>query len=175
MASPAKRTEVREKLRAVGKWEAFSDACRRHRAGGLNFDQAWAESEKEFAADLPADKPPPVVEVAAASVERKELNERDAIRWVFENLAGYELGTVTVNDAPSGGAWGLLVWVKANKANESDFYRNIWPKTVPARSKLDDESASYGDDGREQLKILERLLGAAKDDVVSRHGPQGPA
>lgn len=83
------------------------------------------------------------------------------IKWVFHALGAKGLKP---EDAPSPGAWNLLVSLLDDEIAQRSFYANTLAKILPNRSQLD-KDGEHADDGREHFQLIERLL----------REPDGPA
>jgi len=90
-----------------------------------------------------------------------DANFRDVVQWVFDHVA-FDIDELkqqgVLDQAPSSGAVGLLQWAQKSGTTQTEFYRTIWAKLIPARSKLD-EQEGLRDDGRNVLHIIHQLLG----------------
>jgi hypothetical protein len=113
----------------------------RNRKNGVVFDPDRAPDKRECAAKLRA-------------------TTLDDIRWVASVLP---IKGVTIDDAPSTSAYGLLLWARASAQNEGEFYKTVLLKTVPTRSQLD-RMEQYQDDGRDLesklLRFRSELIGS---------------
>lgn len=96
-----------------------------------------------------------------ASVDLDLFDPVADIKWVFHALGAEGLKP---EDAPSPGAWNLLVSLQDDEIAQRSFYSNTLAKILPNRSQLD-KDGERADDGREHFQLIERLL----------HEPDGPA
>lgn len=81
-----------------------------------------------------------------------DLDLRADVMWVYEALGGTPKGK-----PPSLGAKGLYEWVLASPANQSEFYRNIWPKFAPSQDYFE-AMERFRDDGRKAIAICDEFL-----------------
>ena len=105
--------------------------------------------------DVSADSVVCTVRNAAGASPRK------VVEWVFDNLL---VDSLKPDDAPSPGAWALLQDLKQYPDLRKEFYRSIWSKLLPTKTELD-AAEKFSDDGREQIKLIERVRQASKDTV----------
>lgn len=73
-------------------------------------------------------------------------------------------------DAPTPGCWGLRQWARESATNRSSFINVLWKMTIPSRSQVEME-ASFSDDGKAQLALIDKLLPAVS--AVARGLPGG--
>lgn len=66
-------------------------------------------------------------------------SEADIIRWVFDNLKN---NTITEEEAPSSGAWGLQQACKSDITTRRFFYTQIWSKLLTGKNLDDNGSAA---------------------------------
>ena len=73
------------------------------------------------------------------------------IMWVNKVL-GLDPTQVTVEMAPSLGAWGIYQWARSSKMNRKDFYAQLYRPCLPTRRELDQQSnATDGVDEIEEM------------------------
>ncbi len=84
----------------------------------------------------------------------KNADPVSVVRWVASNLA---VSDVRPCDAISSEAWRMREWVLSSRANEGEFWRQIYSKIMPSRSEIDDSAARH-DDGGDLLELHDRLL-----------------
>jgi hypothetical protein len=97
---------------------------------------------------------------ASVFINKAKANIRRDILWVYENL---HLTGVRAKNAPSGGAWGLLVWARKTSANEASFITQILSKVI---SKDDDEKDSrMEDDDRTAADLISQIRRIGPDSV----------
>lgn len=83
----------------------------------------------------------------------KEASRPENIKWV----ANHYMLKVTAKKAPSGIAWGYLVWARRNP----DKFWELYTKT-----KDEDEALRRMDDGREVLQTISQMEHAVKEQEV---------
>ena len=69
---------------------------------------------------------------------------------------------VKPSDAPCPAAYSLLMWVKEDSGNLKDFWTSMFPRTLPAKSQIENQS-KFNDDNRTTFDLLSRLQGEGKD------------
>jgi hypothetical protein len=84
-----------------------------------------------------------------AEWDGRKTNEDSSIRWAFENLMVMD---VSPADAPSAGAWGLLLWARSNP---DDFYR-LWTRILPNKAQIEQRSR-FNATGSTDLELVERF------------------
>ncbi len=122
------KSELTDRLRREGRWEAFTKRRDEIKASGTPAKQAWFEAATEFpapAAQATAEKAPkadlrmlqgkPALPIAVAAV------------WVAEHL---DADWITPPDAPSLGAWSIREWARSSPAARTEFYRTFIAKIV---------------------------------------------
>lgn len=96
---------------------------------------------------------------AADFGKMKAVSANVEIRWIFNNM---KMAGVDKKTAPSPGAYTLLMELQNNAEQRRDFYKTMWPKLV---TKEDAEAGGkLHDDGKETVKLIERLLEAAESE-----------
>lgn len=95
----------------------------------------------------------PMVAEEKVGVGRKFRRGEDDISWIYRSLSD---SGVMESDAPSMGAWGWLEAIREDKGLKSDFYKTIWTARVREEQ---DARKKYGDDGKDILNRVEKLLG----------------
>lgn len=96
----------------------------------------------------------------------KVCDHRTAIQWVFDNM---DITDITYLDAPSSGAWSMLMQCRKSGQFKGNFYNNIYPKTMPTKSDFERQD-QFTDDGRDAFEMIERIRAESKpvedqDDV----------
>ncbi len=76
------------------------------------------------------------------------------IQWVFDNMMNKD---VKMQDAPNAGAWGYLNACRNDETVRSDFYKVVWPKTMPDKKDLA-YANRFEDDGRHIQDIINRMF-----------------
>lgn len=84
------------------------------------------------------------------------LDNLTVIDYVFNNL-GFK--DCKPEDAPCPGAYWYLMRLQDNKDASDDFYKQVWTKTIPSKSVIED-ARNRNDDGRDTFRILDRLSAA---------------
>lgn len=100
----------------------------------------------------PAPKPPRVLIDLAIFEGKPKISRVAEIEWVYNCLDAQ----VSIEDAPSAGAWTLLQHVRSGPFERQKFYDQFATKLIPPKNKLD-QDGRHEDDGREQLKILDAV------------------
>ncbi len=77
------------------------------------------------------------------------------INWIYNHLM---VSDVTVEDAPSPGAWAHLQYHRSNEAAMADFFTKVYPRLIPAKGTIQKMQDLFHDDGRTTFDLLERLL-----------------
>jgi len=83
---------------------------------------------------------------------KPKASERVIVQFVFDHMDV----DVKPEDAPSAGAWGLLMAVRNDPTLKMDFYKTIWPRLLPSRSQIE-TGDKFTDDGRETLEIIGKV------------------
>lgn len=165
--------KIREHLEKIGKYGQFRARVLIHRRSGATEEDARAKALEELGVDKekprlerkPKSEAPRLtdndekyMEKLAQQAQGKECRERDAVRWVFENIA---VPCKRLQDPPSAGAVGLLRWVKSDRQNEAEFYKVIWPKVIPTRQALEEADKVKGDDS-DLDEVIQKVMEAAQ-------------
>lgn len=158
------RGQMEARLRREGRWDAFRARRKELKAGGMTGSEADAQAIEEFSQPLPrtdgdADRVP------AEVFQGKSMPTQEIIGWVVDNIA---ISNVKPEDAPSPGAWAMLRWVQRTEANESVFWRLIFPK-LSGPSKTDERDGSSGakeivDNTAELDALIGECLGENDED-----------
>ena len=77
------------------------------------------------------------------------------INWIYNHLM---VADVTVEDAPSPGAWAHLQYHRSNTAAMAEFFTKVYPRLIPAKGTIQKLQDKFHDDGRTTFDLLERLL-----------------
>jgi hypothetical protein len=83
------------------------------------------------------------------------------IRWIFDNLCV----RVGPQDAPSAGAWGYLLAIRADESLKSDFLKSVYPKLLPSKA-ASEEAERKRDDSAVPLDNVEQALRAVGKPVL---------
>lgn len=134
---------------------------RKRKGEGLGTDEAFAEAREKYpplelgVVGVEGGGPPGSLErVSEGSFEgRPKSSQRETIEWVARNIA---ISEVSVEGCPGSEAWAMLGWVRRGSDNETDFWKNIYPKLLPTRTE--GVKDSFRDDGGPQLELLEEAL-----------------
>lgn len=74
--------------------------------------------------------------------------------WVYANLGAFRAGLLTPEDAPSLGAWGLMLHAAENP---SKFYADVVNKVAKVKQADEEQQKKFKDDGRTVFELLDRL------------------
>lgn len=77
------------------------------------------------------------------------------INWIYNHLM---VADVTVEDAPSPGAWAHLQYHRSTPAAMDEFFTKVYPRLIPAKGTIQKMQDLFHDDGRTTFDLLERLL-----------------
>lgn len=116
-----------------------------HEAGGVQVVDPQASKPEELA--VSKDDAP-----LSMFKGKKRSNPRKDILWVYENL---HTRGVKPSDAPSSGAWGMLVWAKRTTANETSFVTQLLKPLIAKED--DDREQLLDDDGRAAEEIIAEI------------------
>ena len=169
MPETESRIDVTHRLQAEGRWDEAtvyrSKLRKEQKAAGKTKAEAnevaWAAMIEEFP-PLPEPAADPHTDEIAGGEDMSQLLSRTAedivdlprdILWVYGRLADK---STKPQDAPSSGAWDLLVW---SRRYRSRFFENLLPKALAAKPK-ELEEAGIAKDTKlkiEHLKVFEEL------------------
>lgn len=160
------------------RWKEFTDDVCRITDQGVSLEEAIDLLKPQYRPMAPERVPPPPRAPAAPPKERereKKAPLRKIIGWVFENVANME---AVPEDAPTAGAWGLLTWVRASPANQSEFYKGIWPRILPTKAQLEEIAGKEEVTDEGTITDIENLLADALAEIVEEDrslsaGPEG--
>lgn len=146
---------LEKKDRAQARYQAWRDIERRgHKKIVRNKRTTIELSELGLECDLAngtADENLPIdVVLKGVQDKSKAAGHLEVVGWVFENMFNKD---VTIETAPSPGAYGLWKMCQDSEKIRADFYTQIWMKLAPSRQELDDQHR-FQDDGREVLPII---------------------
>jgi hypothetical protein len=82
------------------------------------------------------------------------------LNWIYNHLM---VADVTVDDAPSPGAWAHLQYHRSNEAAMAEFFTKVYPRLIPAKGTIQKMQDKFHDDGRTTFDLLDRLL--AEDEA----------
>lgn len=91
-----------------------------------------------------------------------DLDHMKDIEYVWNNI-GFKDNKP--EDAPSTGAFFYLQRLQENTDASNDFYKQVWTKTIPSKSVIEDSRKRH-DDGRSITGLIERLQGESKGDTA---------
>ena len=134
--APESKLELTNRLRAEGRWDAaceFRERVReKHKSAGKTKKAAGILAWQAMATKYP---PPPEPEMKSVPsnvfANKPATTITQDIEWVYQTMA---FSDVEPEQAPSGGAWGMLLFVRASDRNRSEFFRNLLSKILPSRS-----------------------------------------
>jgi len=111
--------------------------------------------------------------ISKSKARLKPKTELEILRWVFENM---EVRGILPKDAPSPGAYALLKHCRNNVQTKTKFYSDMWSRTIPTKSRLDEEQRKV-DDGDKCIMTLDRIIQLSKEakgeiDVKSLLAPK---
>ncbi len=156
------KNETKERLKAAGLWQRFLLERDSLKDGGeppkLAYARVWHELEPLV---LAFEKKPPrkeSPEVELPPLTDNPVDMRRDIEWVYNRVGTVD---VDVKTAPSRGAYQMWAYYRRHPAALNDFYRTYVVKLLPTKMKEETE-ASFTDDGREQISLINRLQGKDK-------------
>jgi len=156
------RIEATARLRHEGRW---NEACeyreaerQRLRTSGVSrkdaVERSWAAMLAEF---QPLEVPEPSISASPSdAVHNRDLDQKSLpdlagdVLWVYENL---ERSKLEPCDAPSCGAWGLLLHARQYR---QWFFSTMLPKALAVREQQD-EGKRTETDGVDMLELLKAL------------------
>ena len=136
------RLILTERLKREGRWEEASlwkdgeikrqrEYC--HRTKLDAGERAWAAMAEKFP-PLPEPKEPDIgIMLESAEGDQMPADLIGDILWCYSNMNR----KVTPQDAPTGGAWGLLQWARKYQIK---FYETLVPKALANRPPADEEN-----------------------------------
>lgn len=90
------------------------------------------------------------------------VTENEKIRWCYENM---RKSGVEMKDAPSIGAFGMLMHYRKNDARQEKFYDTMVPKLMTKEDA--EKSDKLKDKGKEIIELIDRLIKAAESEAVN--------
>jgi len=97
-----------------------------------------------------------------ASFEGKsETSIFEDVLWVYKHI-GFDPGSLDPEDAPSGGAWAMLIHFRHEDRIQS-FYQYVVTKLLPNRSQIESNDERMSDDGRDLDDHITAILAMAGD------------
>jgi hypothetical protein len=88
---------------------------------------------------------------------RPDVDPRTAIAWVFNHLYA---ANVAPDQAPSIGAWGMLIECRESSKFRQTFLDTIWIKTLPR--DLDPEADRWTDKCEKANSVIDKVLAASQ-------------
>jgi hypothetical protein len=169
------RKVLKQRLQAKGLWGDYLSLRNRLVKEGMPPAEAREEALRQVEARPPRQPDPQPSESpsAASAAEEEEVwpdfgspvpNYQSA-QWVAENLAS---PLARPQDAPSGLAWGLLLWVRRSAANERAFWNTIWPKLLPNGTAHKQHQGGAAPDPSDDFDEGELALGELLDRTIAR-------
>ena len=146
--------QLREQLRASGKWPAFVKLRQELRRGGMDVPEAIDEALKR----VNAPPPPPKDEnmVARSVFEGKVASKAEEFNWVVANLYVEDVKAVDAPDAP---AWTILQMCRKSNAFAEDLIGRGLVKMLPSRLEESPDDERF--DGQDLFDAWAMLKGAA--------------
>ena len=163
------KIELTERLRAEGRWSEaskFKDARsgiprRRHESGTRRRNAAWEAMATAFppVADGPADPPAgtseaaaddDLIDVDALLADRKPPDLTRDVLWVYDHLADRN---AKPQDAPTAGAWSLLLWPRRYK---NRYFEMILPKAMANRPPGEEDHVREAEMRAEEIEAVLR-------------------
>lgn len=86
------------------------------------------------------------------------VTENEKIRWVYESM---RKDGVMPADAPSAGAYGMLIHYRETKARQEKFYDTMVPKLMSKEDAT--KGGKLEDSGKETIELLDRLIKAEEE------------
>lgn len=101
----------------------------------------------------------------------KKCSTREAVTWVAEMM---EVRDLMPEDAPSGAAWGMYVWVNQSLDNAATFWASVFPRMLPSRAQLEEQDRGLKDDGSSTIDLISRLQSKLASATSREHGGNLP-
>ena len=162
------REEIRARLKREGRWSDFVELRESLKADGVSPKDAWKQAIEKF--QLLSQEQLNEKQnknnsggISLAQFDSKtKVSARQVVEWVFDHI---DVEDVTPEMAPSPGAWSFLQRVRKHPDLLKEFYRSIWSKMLPTKSEIE-SSRKFEDDGREQIKLIDKVERASRDAVL---------
>lgn len=146
--------ELRDRLKAEGKWEAFTEKRRELRGSGESPTSAFAAALR-FVDESP--RPSGPGPLASGSVfEGKRASRAEEFDWVVAHLY---VEDARPEDAPDAQAWTILQMCRRSPAFAEDLIGRGLVKTLP--SKLEEREDGGRWDGEDVFDAWAMIRGAA--------------
>lgn len=85
----------------------------------------------------------------------RSVSENEKIRWVNENM---RVAGITLKDAPSTGAYGMLLHYRKNDSRREKFYDTLVPRLMTKEET--EKGDKLHDTGKDTIELIDRLLSA---------------
>lgn len=167
-AYTALRTSFRSLFIDLSAAEPFVDSALSNEAAQMMIDTFLFRRCRGEEVEVPKE----VVPVNAAPGEKmvellnaddfgtlKAVSANTEIRWIFNNM---KMANVDKKTAPSPGAYALLKEMQDNAEMRRDFWKTLYPKLMTKEEG--EKGGKLNDDGKETVKLIERLLEAAESE-----------
>jgi len=92
--------------------------------------------------------------------DKPACGENEKVRWVFENM---RMAGIEPSDAPSQGAFILLMELRDNAQARQKFYESSWLKLLQKEDA--DKVGKLEDTGKDTIELVDRLIAALPDEV----------
>jgi hypothetical protein len=96
---------------------------------------------------------------AALFEEKGGVSENEKLRWIFENM---QVDGIEPSDAPSMGAYTLLMQLRNNAQAMQKFYDSLWPKLLAKEDA--EKTGKLEDTGKDTIELIERLQAALPEN-----------
>jgi hypothetical protein len=87
--------------------------------------------------------------------DKAGVTANEELRWIFENM---RLEGVEPTDAPSIGAYSLLMHLRTNAQAMQKFYDSLWPKLLAKEDA--EKTGKLEDSGKDAIELIDRLIAA---------------
>lgn len=160
----------KQRFLQAGVWERFVERREALKADGHSAREAAeiaaAECERLMESGaraasstaVPAETPAPGDAIDPSLFERQSRDFLEIVWFVFDHL---DNPSVRPDDAPSGGAWSYLQYLRKHPDAVASFYQDFW-KLAPSRAQLDEMQRSDGDGDRLNLERIDEALRKAE-------------
>ncbi|MCX5637098.1 MAG: hypothetical protein NTX52_05320 [Planctomycetota bacterium] len=162
------REEIRARLKREGRWSEFVELRESLKSDGMSPKDAWEQARQTFSplSDEQIEEQESANNTCGISLSqfdgKAKVSARSVVEWVFDYI---DVEDVTPDMAPSPGAWSFLQRVRKYPDLLKEFYRSIWSKMLPTKSEIE-SSRKFEDDGREQIKLIDRVARASRNSVL---------
>jgi hypothetical protein len=93
--------------------------------------------------------------------DKAGVTANEELRWIFENM---RLEGVEPTDAPSIGAYSLLMHLRTNAQAMQKFYDSLWPKLLAKEDA--EKTGKLEDSGKDTIELIDRLIKALPESEV---------